>query len=58
MSEQRCVCGHPFSIHKLNRAIGNRNECWFKPRIGQELWCQCRQFEAAGPAPGEAEDGD
>ena len=47
MSEQVCVCGHPFSIHRLHRQIGDRNECWATiVEQGAGLYCQCRQFQA------------
>lgn len=43
MAGQRCACNHPYSIHRLNRQIGNRNECWAAMPGGG--WCSCRQFQ-------------
>ena len=44
MPEQLCVCSHPFSIHRLNRQIGDRNECWAALMTGG--LCLCRQYAA------------
>jgi hypothetical protein len=55
MSEQACVCGHPFSIHRLNRKIGNRNECWAMNADPMKTrYCQCRAYQAAAPSSAES----
>lgn len=60
MSEQRCECSHVFSIHRLNRQIGDRNECWALGHDDQSVarWCQCRQFRAARPATDAVAEGE
>lgn len=54
MPEQTCQCTHAFSIHRLNRQIGNRNECWATDLVrsqidGKHRTCQCRQFRPRAP---------
>jgi hypothetical protein len=61
MSEQRCAtCGHPFSIHRLDRRAGRRVECWsIKGRTATRDGCQCAQFmDAARPAPTAGAEGE
>jgi len=49
MPEQRCVCGHAYSIHRPNSSLGNRNECWALNADPRQYgrWCNCRQYQPA-----------
>lgn len=44
---ERCVCGHPLTLHKLNPQIGDRNECWaLNADQMVSRYCQCHQYRA------------
>lgn len=58
MPEQRCVCGHPFSIHRLNRQLGSRNECWALNDQPPPRYCGCRQFMQAAPGSTAGAEGE
>lgn len=54
---QRCVCGHPFGLHKANLEIGSRNECWaLHDNQLIKKWCRCRNFSPIVPA-GQSQHG-
>ena len=52
MSTDYCVCGHPRWLHRPNRQIGDRNECWSMRAGGG--YCGCRQFQARDDRQEEA----
>lgn len=46
--QQRCECGDAATLHRLDRKVGKRHECWaVNPKTLRWPGCRCEQFRAA-----------